>query len=290
MAMAFAGVDWPDWRQLWVDRHGDKADSSDPAEWNARAKAFAAREVSPYTRTFVEFLELEPGESVLDMGCGSGDIAVILAAAGHPVLAADFSSEMLKQLELNRASKGVDGIEARLMSWTDDWTACGIGPKSVDVAYASRSCLVGDITIVLDKLTATARRRAALTLCSGSTPKEDATLVRAIGRAPRGELDLAICFNLLWERGLQPSVRYIPGDKRYGYATPDEAVEASLARIPDLTPAEHEAGEAFVRAHLVDTGAVGDPARYVPGYRTCSDWAFVSWSVDACGKGCPASA
>ena len=113
-------ADWNDeWMRLQADRH--RAD--DPFEWDKRARHFRPSETAPYARDFIKLLALEPGESVLDMGCGAGSIAIPLAQAGHPVIAADFSPAMLGTLDA-----GVEyyGLEDRITPLELAWMMIGI--------------------------------------------------------------------------------------------------------------------------------------------------------------------
>ena len=49
-----------------------------------------------------------PVETVLDLGCGTGTIACLLAKKGYQVLAADGSEEMLTQAAAKAAGRAVD--------------------------------------------------------------------------------------------------------------------------------------------------------------------------------------
>src|SRR5690242_2393240 len=49
-----------------------------------------------------------PGSTFLDAGCGSGFNAIQLAELGHPVLAVDFSDEVLERTRENVRAAGLD--------------------------------------------------------------------------------------------------------------------------------------------------------------------------------------
>ena len=88
-----------DWNGEWMRLQAARHRADDSFEWDKRARHFRPLETAPYARDFMKLLALEPGESVLDMGCGAGSIAIPLAQAGHPVIAADFSPAMLGTLD-----------------------------------------------------------------------------------------------------------------------------------------------------------------------------------------------
>src|SRR4051812_7191388 len=58
----------------------------------------------------VDYLELEPGSSVIDLGCGTGQVAIPMAQRGHSVWAVDPSAEMLGQGQVEATKAGVSGI------------------------------------------------------------------------------------------------------------------------------------------------------------------------------------
>ena len=132
-----------DWNDEWMRLQRSRRRADLPSWWDERAKHFRPRETAPYAREFIRLMELEPGASVLDMGCGGGSLAIPLARAGHPVIAADFSPAMLNAVREGIAHYGLHGLlQARELAWADDWEAAGVMPKSVDAAIASRSFLL----------------------------------------------------------------------------------------------------------------------------------------------------
>jgi demethylmenaquinone methyltransferase/2-methoxy-6-polyprenyl-1,4-benzoquinol methylase len=57
-----------------------------------------------WKRTLLRAAELRPGESALDVCCGTGDIAIALAQAGARVTGCDFTPEMLAQARARSAN------------------------------------------------------------------------------------------------------------------------------------------------------------------------------------------
>lgn len=64
-------------------------------QWDARLYDGSHGFVSGYGQDVVEMLEPQPGEQVLDLGCGTGDLAGRIALAGCRVTGLDASAEMI---------------------------------------------------------------------------------------------------------------------------------------------------------------------------------------------------
>jgi len=210
------GVDWQDidWRALWIKREQRRNVPDSADKWNIRADEHAQRSsLSTYAQTFLEYLAIEPGQSVLDVGCGWGTLAIPLAQAGHDVIAIDFAQRMLEVVETRMQTEHVAGITTRLLNWNDDWAAAGIAEKSVDVAIASRSTIVFDMWEALEKLDRTARNRVAITTATEFTPR----MFKPLGK-PSDDQDFFIpdhiyCINMLLRMGVYPELRYIDSIK-----------------------------------------------------------------------------
>lgn len=220
-----------DWGKEWKELQKARRAADDAAHWDERSKTYRKADApSPYVDEFLKLASILPGEVVLDMGCGSGALAVPLAARHHEVIAADFSAGMLERTREECAAAGVTGVKTVQMSWADDWAACGIGPKSVDVALASRSIATNDLSAALSKLTATARRRACITLPTGSSPRVNERALTAIGLQNLLGRDHVYAFMILANAGYEPTVDYIVSERVDTYASSEDA----LASLVDM--------------------------------------------------------
>ncbi len=286
-----------DWNEEWKELQRARRAADDAAHWNERSKTFRRADApSPYVGRFLELAQVHPGESVLDMGCGTGALAVPLAAEGHAVIAADFSEGMLARTREECEKSAVTGVETKLLSWSDDWAAHGVGPNAVDVAVASRSIATDDLEEALMKLTVAARRRACVTLTTGASPRVNERVLTALGLQHVLGRDHVYAFMILVHRGFQPTVDYIVSERLDTYLSPDDAyertsamvraacgsqidkaaLEAALERLPswldsELVANEH-AGESDGR------GSVQGPWRLrTPQKNT---WAFIAWNCE----------
>jgi 2-polyprenyl-3-methyl-5-hydroxy-6-metoxy-1,4-benzoquinol methylase len=72
-----------DWRQAWVELDNRRKPPDDKQTWDGRAKGFSQNAgQSSYANAFLGLLSPEPGASILDMGSGSGTLAIPLARRG----------------------------------------------------------------------------------------------------------------------------------------------------------------------------------------------------------------
>ncbi|MFB9327432.1 class I SAM-dependent methyltransferase [Paenibacillus aurantiacus] len=65
--------------------------------WHAQGYDKSMGFVSRYGEELVEWLDVKPGERVLDWGCGTGDLAAELARKGAAVTGIDASADMVEQ-------------------------------------------------------------------------------------------------------------------------------------------------------------------------------------------------
>jgi SAM-dependent methyltransferase len=279
-----------DWRTEWFEQYKLRREPGDASYWDVRSVGFVRKhEHSSYAEDFIGLAALTPGQSVLDVGCGAGTLSLPLANAGHPVLAVDFSPGMLDGLKDRAQREQTQGIEWRLLSWTDDWPAAGVGRKSVDVALASRSLIVADLWEALVKLDETARDKVCVTMATSHGPRSAEAIMAKLGRETPRRPDFVYGMNMLFQMGIEPQLRYVDSYKNDCFTNSDDAFEDFRDRIEGMTPADERALKDYLTTHLVKVDSEtlssahaprdmnGRPATVMLPEKRLIRWAFISW-------------
>ena len=133
---------------------------SSPEKWDAKAQQIGIGQLEDaYTHALLQALSLQKTETLLDVGCGAGAVALLAAPYVRQVYALDYSVGMLAKLQENAQHYQAHNIKTLCKDWEDDWQDVPV----CDVVVASRSTLVEDMAAALKKLTQQARRRVYLT-------------------------------------------------------------------------------------------------------------------------------
>lgn len=285
-----------DWNEEWKELQKVRRHADDAAFWDKRSATFTTKDApNLYVEKFLEYAGIRPGETVFDMGSGTGALAVPLGEAGHKVVAADFSQGMLDQMQSRLDEAGVRTVFPKLMSWEDDWPAFGVREGMTDVAVASRSIATADLRDALLRLTEVARRRVCITLATGSSPRVDERILAAVGLPAVLGRDYLYAFNILAAEGVRAEVRYIDSTRDDTFASPEDAYEKLAAMIDDssavrASDTERQRARANLRewltANLVPNESAGAPDRKgIPQLawrlaepRTVT-WAFLAWNA-----------
>ncbi len=300
-----------EWRKL----DGRRRTPDSQKHWDERAKSFSFKDTpDAYLQSFISKAGITGEESVLDMGCGTGSLAVALASMGCSVVAADFSTGMLDRLHSKAAERGVlweggssglysgdssaggakispSEIEAGKilplrMSWEDDWANYGVEENSVDVAVASRSVITRDLEDSLKKLSAVACEKVCVTVGTGLSPRVDMRVARAMGLELERHNDALFVFGIASDLGYEPTVSYIHSPRTKSYISPDEAYYSLLrtrdylADTIDQISVEESACRLrnFLADHLVEIEEDGTK-RWALDQSRVVPWAFISWDV-----------
>lgn len=284
-----------DWNDEWKRLQQMRRRVDDAGYWDKRAATFTTKDApNPYVERFLELAAIEPGETVFDMGCGTGALSVPLGERGHKVVAADFSRGMLDRMQETLDERGVRTVLPKQMSWEDDWPSLGVRPGMTDVALASRSIATADLRDALLRLTDVARRRVCVTLATGTSPRTDERVLNAIGLHSVLGRDCLYAFNILAAEGLRPEVAYIDSTRTDTFDSLDDA-HGTFARMVDdamggtLSDAERTVALARLRAwledNLVENERVGKPDKKgVPEHALrlreprIVTWAFLAWN------------
>jgi SAM-dependent methyltransferase len=100
-------------------------------DWGIGHYEYTARELEPVARHVVSLAELEPGERVLDLATGTGNAALLAAAAGAEVTGVDAASRLIEVAKERAAGQG---LEATFV--IGDLEALPFEDRSFDVALS----------------------------------------------------------------------------------------------------------------------------------------------------------
>lgn len=190
--------------------------------WNRRAEGFRQKKDNDeYVAGILAFLQAREDDSIFDMGCGSGVLAIPLALLGHKVIAADFSDKMLECLtqEARRENCG-DRITPVLLDWNEDWAARSL--ETCDLAIASRSLPAGNEAGYIRKLETVAKRSAVIAMWPLQEYGEDLTADRKIilelermGRKPAA-MEMECTTERMLAKGIATItlIRWTPNEKK----------------------------------------------------------------------------
>lgn len=232
-----------DWNGEWKELQRRRRPPDNAEYWDKRAATFRTKDApSAYTDQFLDFADICPDETILDMGCGNGALALPLASEGHRVVAADFSRGMLDDLAQKASARNVlNRIELTHLSWEDDWGNAGLGGNSVDVALASRSIATADLAASLAKLSTVARRKACVTLAAGPSPHVDPNVLAALGLPAPKSHDYLYAMLVLTQMGYLPELRFIESNRVRTYTDEAEALANITAMIEKFATREADA-------------------------------------------------
>ena len=272
-----------DWNAEWMRLSDQREVAHDAAFWDRRARDFrGGDEDSPYVTGFMASMRLRPGESVLDVGCGSGALALPLARAGHDVVGLDFSAGMLEVLRRRASEGGLRNVKTIHAGWEDDWRAAGVG--AADVVIASRSMDVRDLRAALQKLDAFARRRVCITLPADGLFYPQLLAHAAIGRPTTKHGDQATAVNVLLQMGIEAEVRSLAHASASRYENREAALDFLRRVVAPADESEARALERYVAEHLVETAGAGGRREWKLEPEVTVPWAFLAWDKPATGK------
>ena len=284
-----------EWNEEWKHFQEMRRKNDSKEYWNKRSIDFDKPDsLSPYVEQVIRRASIEMDEVVLDMGCGTGSVALPLARAGHKIIAADFSDGMIEQAEKRFAAAGIDSIETHVMAWEDNWDEQGLGENSVDVVLASRSLGVYDLGEALEKMCRTARKRCIATMSCGQSPRMDTRILEACGLDNIHGRDYQYAWNILTNKGYRVDCSFIYSERKDTFESVEAGFEDFKRMIDDIAhlyPAEkieeaYEKLKVWIAQNCVENEEVGqmDSKGYPQGALRLRElrvipWAYLEWTV-----------
>jgi FkbM family methyltransferase len=241
----------PDWLVLWKElveaqarRHKPVASDTSPDVWRARARAYHEAVQQRWSqpdssRDFIAAdLREHPGETVLDIGAGTGAWTVFLAQIARQVTALDPSPAMLRVLRENVA-------EAALTNVTivdGGWPEADVVPH--DVVFCSHALYgVADFATAIQRIEAMARRRCYLLLRIVTLDSVMAQAAQHIWGQPYDSPNFQVAYSALFQLGIFANVLLEDTGlwKPWTNASLDEALAEIKRRFDLVNDATHDA-------------------------------------------------
>ncbi|HWQ66468.1 MAG TPA: methyltransferase domain-containing protein [Methanospirillum sp.] len=239
--------------------------------WDRMAPMFRQwMEIDDYPSKLLSLTQLRPEWSVLDVGCGSGAIAIEAAKRSRTVTALDISAKMLEILKSDAAMSNLGNITCLHRSWESIRIGDDIFPH--DVVIASRSIArTDDLQKSLMKIDQASIRYAYVTAWGGGERGLNKGIRDALGQEYQDTPDFIYVFNLLCQMGIHPNIEHIECQSRIIYPTLADVMHNYKALF-HLSPEEVHVVEAFLKGYLIQRD---DGQLEVPDNRPV--WSLIWW-------------
>ena len=204
-------------------------------DWNKKAVYMNERiHKSIYNEEFLDAINYQDCESVLDVGCGVGNLSLKIASKVKTVYSMDYSPSMLEHLKQNAAELSLTNINPIEQSWYDSWDNI----PNTDIVIASRSMEVKDMKNALEKLNSKANKRVYLTYKVGGSFLDD-DILNAIKKDIVKKPDYIYLLNILYSMGINASVNFLKSEGRSSmYTDVDNFIKSVTWSLGELSQKE----------------------------------------------------
>ncbi|MBN2389986.1 MAG: methyltransferase domain-containing protein [Anaerolineae bacterium] len=241
----------PDWLLLWKElveaqarRHKPAAADATPDVWHARARTYheAVQQRWSQPDSSREFIAADlhehPGETVLDIGAGTGAWTVFLAQVARQVTAVDPSPAMLRLLRENVAEAALTNVTIVEGGWPE----VVVAPH--DVIFCSHALYgVADFAMAVQRMAAVARRRCYLLLRIVTPDSVMAQAAQHILGQPHDSPNFQVAYNALAQMGIFANVLLEDSGlwKPWTHDSLEDALDDVKRRFSLVNDATHDA-------------------------------------------------
>lgn len=185
---------------------------------------------SIYNKQFIKHINTKNCNTILDIGCGTGNISLNIKKKFKKIYALDYSSQMLKIYLQNAKNKNISNINTYLKSWDEEFKDV---PKC-DIVIASRAMQgLDDIEKYLLKIDSFTKKRAYVTY---KTNKSffDKKLYKVLDIKKEPSPDYIYILNILYNLDINANLNFIEAENNkntQSFEKYKESIEWELGKL-----------------------------------------------------------
>ncbi len=259
-----------DWAGIWHRQMAEATFSGKGADfWDNWARSLPAKtEHSGYVEELLSRLDLTPQFSVLDVGAGTGALAIPMAQKAHSVTALDQSPAMLKSIMQKAAAEGIRNITTLNLDWNSARVNADF--QKHDVVVVSRSLPSGDdIRKSLRSINDAANHSCYITWKANGHDDLEYELSRQLGIKYAPFPEHAVLYNLLCSMDIPANIELFQTNGTRQYISLEDAY-IQVIRSHPVDAAER----IRIMSFLADRLNYRDGSYYQPKNTT---WALIWW-------------
>jgi FkbM family methyltransferase len=228
-----------------------------------------------YSRNFLQHAKLRSDWTVLDVGCGTGALALPIAKKVKQVTALDSSKEMLKFLQENAARDGISNITCVNSLMSEAVNKGQIGKYDVVIASRSIALVEHDLEKQLNYINNAAKKYVYITQ-RASERTYDIEVYKVLGKPHRDGPSYFIVLAQLYKMGICANLEFLECKMSYTFKDLNDAVNSWKNRFAKIGQPLNAADEKTLRNHLAKvlrprTDGLLEVSDFKP------TWALISW-------------
>lgn len=233
------------------------------SEWDKRAEDFDKNTESPYYDAFMSKISLNNVNSVLDIGCGNGNLAVRFLQKGLKVTGMDYSPGMIESFKKNTAKYG--NVKSFIKAWEDNWDDVEVH----DIAVVSRSFEFTNISVkeALDKLLAHVKKAVYMTYYVGNYLDDE--ILNFLEKDIINRPEYILLLNVLYQMGIEAKVDFIEAEKPEKTVSFEDFLRKVEWKLGELNKNDTEKLKEFYEMKK---------AQNKPPFRPMK-WAYIYWEI-----------
>lgn len=260
-----------DWNKMWKSaKQVASWKNREAGYWNEQAREYYKQvRVDNYVERLLSIIKVDAKSTVLDIGCGPGNLVIPLSKRVKCITALDISKEMLNYVRKDADQEGLTNIKYVNKKWED--VVIGEDVEVYDVIIASRSLVWFDLREALSKIDRISKKRVYLTR-PVSPSSFDVEVYRTIGKKYNPGPNYIYVYNLLYQMGIYANVQIFESKNRSCYLNLDKALDNWRWRMGKFKPDEEEKLRIYLSNQLQERNGVLELKKKLEW-----KWALIWW-------------